>query len=114
VEESWLYENGQDGEGDPEAGHFQVSKKKQTKKQNKKNKTNENGKKKLIFFCFRSRAFNAVKATSRAHDKKVALNTCQNYKALQSTKPWASHDDVSTFNRGRGGPAPRGRGMHLW
>ncbi len=59
------------------------------------------------------RAFNAVKATSRAHDKKVALVTNKNYNALQSVKPWASPDDVSAFNRGRGFPSQRGRGLHM-
>jgi hypothetical protein len=55
-----------------------------------------------------SKAFSEVKATSRAHDKKVALNTSRNYNALQASKPWASAEEVSAFNRGRG--APRGRG----
>ncbi len=55
-----------------------------------------------------SKAFSEVKATSRAHDKKVALNTSKNYNALQAAKPWASAEEVSTFNRGRG--SPRGRG----
>jgi hypothetical protein len=56
-----------------------------------------------------SKAFSEVKATSRAHDKKVALNTSKNYNALQASKPWASAEEVSTFNRGRG--SPRGRGL---
>ncbi len=55
-----------------------------------------------------SKAFSEVKATSRAHDKKVALNTSFNYNALQASKPWASAEEVSAFNRGRG--SPRGRG----
>jgi hypothetical protein len=54
-----------------------------------------------------------VKATSRAHDKKVALNTSKNYNALQASKPWASPDEISTFNKGRGFPAGRGRGLHM-
>lgn len=56
-----------------------------------------------------SKAFSEIKATSRAHDKKVALNTNQNFKALQATKPWASAEEVLIFNRGRG--SLRGRGM---
>jgi hypothetical protein len=55
-----------------------------------------------------SKAFSEVKATSRAHDKKIALNTNRNFNALQASRPWASADEVSTFNRGRG--SPRGRG----
>ncbi len=54
------------------------------------------------------RAFNEVKATSKAHDKQVSLNTNKNYNALQASKPWASSDDMAAYNRGRG--APRGRG----
>ncbi len=56
-----------------------------------------------------SKAFSEVKATSRAHDKKIALLTNRNFNALQAAKPWASADEVTTFNRGRGGP--RGRGI---
>jgi hypothetical protein len=56
-----------------------------------------------------TKAFSEVKATSRAHDKKVALNTSKNYNALQAAKPWASAEEVAAFNRGRG--APRGRGV---
>jgi hypothetical protein len=55
-----------------------------------------------------SKAFSEVKATSRAHDKKIALNTNKKYNALLAAKPWASPDEVAMFNRGRG--APRGRG----
>ncbi len=55
------------------------------------------------------RAFNEVKATSRAHDKKVSLNTNRNYSSLQASKPWASPEEVADFARGRG--APRGRGL---
>jgi hypothetical protein len=50
-----------------------------------------------------------VKATSRAHDKQVSLNTNKNYNQMQASKPWASSDDVAAFGRGRG--APRGRGF---
>ncbi len=56
-----------------------------------------------------SKAFSEVKANSRAHDKKVALNTSRNYNALQAAKPSASADEVTAFNRGRG--SPRGRGV---
>jgi hypothetical protein len=56
-----------------------------------------------------SRAYNEVKATSRAHDKQVALNTNKNYNALQGSKPWASSDEMAALARGRG--APRGRGF---
>jgi hypothetical protein len=56
-----------------------------------------------------SKAFSEVKATSRAHDKKVALNTNKNYNAMQAAKPWASAEEVLAFNRGRG--SPRGRGV---
>ncbi len=58
-----------------------------------------------------SKAFCKVKATSRALDKKIALNTNRNYNALQASKPWASAEEVSTFNQGRG--SPRGRGMRI-
>jgi hypothetical protein len=50
-----------------------------------------------------------VKATSRAHDKQVALNTNRNFNTLQSSKPWAVADDNSNFGRGRGASI-RGRG----
>jgi hypothetical protein len=55
-----------------------------------------------------SKAFSEVKATSRAHDKKIALNTNRNYNALQAAKPWASPEEVTAFNRGRGSPPGRG------
>ncbi len=55
-----------------------------------------------------SKAFSEVKATSRAHDKKIALNTNRNYNALQAAKAWASAEEVAAFNR-RGGLS-RGRG----
>jgi hypothetical protein len=58
-----------------------------------------------------SKAFSKVKATSRAHDKKIALNTSRNYNALQAAKPWATAEDVAAFNRGRG--APRGCGVRF-
>ncbi len=59
-----------------------------------------------------SKAFSEVKAVSRAHDKKIALNTSHNYNALQAAKPWASAEEVTAFNRGRGGGgAARGRGV---
>jgi hypothetical protein len=54
-----------------------------------------------------------VKATSQAYDKKVALSMNKNYNALQASKPWASPDDISTFIRGRGFMAQRGRGSHF-
>jgi hypothetical protein len=60
-----------------------------------------------------SKAFSEVKATSRAHDKKVALNTSRNYNAFQAAKPWASADEVATFNRGRGAGAQRSRGRGM-
>jgi hypothetical protein len=56
-----------------------------------------------------ARAFNEVKATSKAHDKQVSLNTNRNYNALQASKPWASPEDMAAAARGRG--APRGRGF---
>jgi hypothetical protein len=56
-----------------------------------------------------SKAFSEVKATSRAHDKKIALNTSQNYNALQAAKPWATAEEVAAFSQGRG--ATRGRGV---
>ncbi len=49
-----------------------------------------------------------MKATSKAHDKQVSLNTNKNYNALQAMKPWASPEDVAAFAKGRGNP--RGRG----
>jgi hypothetical protein len=45
-----------------------------------------------------------VKATSKAHDKQVALNSNRNFNALQAAKPWASAEEVAAFGRGRGGP----------
>jgi hypothetical protein len=57
-----------------------------------------------------TKAFNKINATSRAHDKKVALLTNHNYNALQGAKPWASAEEVAAFTRGRG--SPRGRGVH--
>jgi hypothetical protein len=50
-----------------------------------------------------------VKATSRAHDKQVSLNTNRNFHLLQAAKPWASSEDTAAFGRGRG--SPRGRGF---
>jgi hypothetical protein len=47
-------------------------------------------------------AFNEVKATSKAHDKQVSLNTNRNFNQLQASKPWASPDEVAAFNRGKG------------
>jgi hypothetical protein len=61
------------------------------------------------FVAFLSRAFNEVKATSRAHDKQVSLNTNKNYNVLQASKPWASSDELAALARGRG--ASRGRGF---
>jgi hypothetical protein len=75
----------------------------------KKKKREIEGKETEKTFCFFSRAFNEVKATSRAHDKQVSLNTNKNYNMMQASKPWASSEDVATFNRGGG--APRGRGF---
>jgi hypothetical protein len=57
-----------------------------------------------------SKAFSEVKATSRAHDKKIALLTNRNFNVLQAAKPWASTEEVAAFNRGRGGGGQRGRG----
>jgi hypothetical protein len=60
-----------------------------------------------------SKAYNEVKATSRAHDKQVSLNTNSNYNMMQATKPWAPAEDVVAFGRGRGssrGRTPQGRG----
>jgi hypothetical protein len=51
------------------------------------------------------RAFNEVKATSKAHDKQVSLNTNKNYNALQALKPWASSEEIAAYvARGRENP----------
>jgi hypothetical protein len=63
----------------------------------------------VLMVIFYLRAFNEVKATSRAHDKKVSLNTSRNYNVLQASKPWAPQEDAAALARGRG--APRGRGF---
>ncbi len=60
-----------------------------------------------------SKAFNEVKAASKAHDKQVSLNTNRNLYALQALKPWASSDDLAAargrgFSRGRGFPSQGG------
>jgi hypothetical protein len=60
------------------------------------------------------RAYNEVKANSKAHDKKISLITSRNYNSLQASKPWAASEDVATFTKGRdaaGGSRGRGQGF---
>jgi hypothetical protein len=111
VEEPRVPEDCPHGERNPQEGCFEVSASKKKKKRNRKESGCVETSTELKYLVIR--AFNEVKATSRAHDKQVSLNTNRNYNVLQAGKPWASSEDMAALGRGRGaqrGRNPQGRG----